>query len=167
MLTIAALNSLFAGKQVLVELIDKYFILNQTKNKIIAVFVGENKINYKEFSYENNKLVITAETLTAQSNIAVESIDTSFSVTPFYGEIDSVWIDETETTEYSFNEVQNILTVNDPHLLSNSKVLFKTIYNRFSLPNTQKILTEVIVNGTSTENYTFASNVLIINATPS
>lgn len=162
-LTIAALNSLFAGKQVLVELIDKYFILNQTKNKIIAVFVDGDKIKNGTFSYENNKLVITAETLTAQSNIAVESIDTSFSVTPFYGEIDSVWIDEMETTKYSFNEVQNILTVNDPHLLSNSKVLFKTIYNCFSLSNTQKILTEVIVNGTPTENYTFASDVLIIN----
>ena len=162
-LTITALASLFAGEQVLVELIDKYFILNQTKNKIIAVLVNGYEIDKEEFSYENNKLVITAETLTAQSNIAVESIDTSFSVAPFYGAIDSVWIDEMETTEYSFNEVQNILTVNDPHLLSNSKVLFKTIYNRFSLSNTQKILTEVIVNGTSTENYTFASDVLIIN----
>ena len=161
-LTITALASLFAGEQVLVELIDKYFILNQTKNKIIAVLVNGYEIDKEEFSYENNKLVITAETLTAQSNIAVESIDTSFSVAPFYGAIDSVWIDEMEITEYGFNEVQNILTVNDPHLLSNSKVLFKTIYNRFSLSNTQKILTEVIVNGTPTENYTFSSDVLII-----
>ena len=150
-----SLASLFAGEQVLVELIDKYFILNQTKNKIIAVFVDGDKIKNGTFSYENNKLVITAETLTAQSNIAVESIDTSFSVAPFYGAIDSVWIDEMETTKYSFNEVQNILTVNDPHLLSNSKVLFKTIYNCFSLSNTQKILTEVIVNGTPTENFCF------------
>ena len=47
-------------------------------------------------------------------------------------------------------------------MFPNSKVLFKTIYNRFSLSNTQKVLTEVIVNGVPTENYTFASNVLII-----
>lgn len=161
-LTITALDSLFAGEQVLVELIDKYFILNQTKNKIIAVLVDGYEIDKDEFSYEGNKLVITVETLTVQSNIVVESIDTSFSVTPFYGAIDSVWIDEIETTEYSFDKVQSILTVNDSRLLSNSQVLFKTIYNRFSLSNTQKILTNVIVNNVPTKNYTFASNVLII-----
>lgn len=161
-LTIAALDSLFAGEQVLVELIDKYFILNQTKNKIITVLVDGYEINKDEFSYEDNKLVITADTLTTQSNIVVESIDTSFSVKPFYGTIDSVWIDNTETEKYIFDEATNILTINDSRLLSNSKVLFKTIYNRFSLSNTQKVLTEVIVNGVPTENYTFASDVLII-----
>lgn len=164
-LTITALDSLFAGEQVLVELIDKYFILNQTKNKIITVLVDGYEINKDEFSYEDNKLVITAYTLTSQSNIVVESIDTSFNVEPFYGAIDSVWIDEIETTEYSFDEVKNILTINDSILSLNNKVLFKTIYNRFSLSNTQKVLTEVMVNNVplSTDNYTFASDVLIIN----
>lgn len=161
-LTIAALDSLFAGEKVLVELIDKYFILNQTKNKIITVLVDGYEINKDEFSYEDNKLVITADTLTVHSNIVVESIDTSFSVKPFYGTIDSVWIDNTETDEYIFDKVKNILTINDSRLSPNSKVLFKIIYNRFSLSNTQKVLTEVIVNGAPTENYTFASNVLII-----
>ena len=163
-LTIAALDSLFAGEQVLVELIDKYFILNQTKNKIMTVLVDGYEINKDEFSYEDNKLVITADTLTTQSNIVVESIDTSFSVKPFYGTIDSVWIDNTETEEYIFDEVKNILTINDSRLLSNSKVLFKTIYNRFYLSNTQKVLTNVMVNNVSlsTDNYTFASNILII-----
>lgn len=167
-LTIAALDSLFAGKQVLVELIDKYFILNQTKNKIIAVFVDGDKINNGTFSYKDNKLVIEADTLTAQSDIVVKSIDTSFSVTPFFGEVDySVWIvngidKETETIEYLLNDERTILTVNDLNLSSNSKVLLKTLYNCFSLSNTQKILTEVTVDGTPITNYTFASNVLII-----
>lgn len=162
-LTISTLDSLFAGEQVLVELIDKYFILNQTKNKIIAVLVDGYEINENEFSYENNKLIITTDSLTAQSNIAVESIDTSFNVIPFYGDIDSVWIDESETDEYIFDEVKNILTINDSRLLSNSKVLFKTIYNSFSLSNTQKILAAVIVNGVATDNYTFVSDILIIH----
>lgn len=164
-LTIAALDSLFAGEQVLVELIDKYFILNQTKNKIITVLVDGYEINKDEFSYEDNKLVITADTLTIHSNIVVESIDTSFSVKPFYGTIDSVWIDNTETEKYIFDEATNVLTINDSRLLSNSKVLFKTIYNRFYLSNTQKVLTNVMVNNVSlsTDNYTFASNILIIN----
>ena len=161
-LTIAALDLLFVGEQVLVELIDKYFILNQTKNKIITVLVDGYEINKDEFSYKDNKLFITADSLTVHSDIVVDSIDTSFSVKPFYGTIDSVWIDNTETDEYIFDEVKNILTINDSRLSPNSKVLFKTIYNRFSLSNTQKVLTEVIVNGAPTENYTFASNVLII-----
>lgn len=164
-LTIAALDLLFVGEQVLVELIDKYFILNQTKNRIITVLVDGYEINKDEFSYKDNKLVITADSLTVHSNIVVESIDTSFSVKPFYGTIDSVWIDNTETEEYIFDEVKNILTINDSRLLSNSKVLFKTIYNRFYLSNTQKVLTNVMVNNVSlsTDNYTFASNILIIN----
>ncbi len=164
-LTIAALDLLFVGEQVLVELIDKYFILNQTKNRIITVLVDGYEINKDEFSYKDNKLVITADTLTTHSNIVVESIDTSFSVKPFYGTIDSVWIDNTETEEYIFDEATNILTINDSRLLSNSKVLFKTIYNRFYLSNTQKVLTNVMVNNVplSTDNYTFASDVLIIN----
>ena len=164
-LTIAALDLLFLGKQVLVELIDKYFILNQTKNKIITVLVDGYEINKDEFSYKDNKLVITADSLTVHSNIVVESIDTSFSVKPFYGTIDSVCIDNTETEEYIFDEATNILTINDSRLLSNSKVLFKTIYNRFYLSNTQKVLTNVMVNNVplSTDNYTFASDVLIIN----
>ena len=163
-LTIAALDLLFVGEQVLVELIDKYFILNQTKNRIITVLVDGYEINKDEFSYKDNKLVITADSLTVHSNIVVESIDTSFSVKPFYGTIDSVWIDNTETEEYIFDEVKNILTINDSRLLSNSKVLFKTIYNRFYLSNTQKVLTNVMVNNVSlsTDNYTFASNILII-----
>lgn len=164
-LTIAALDLLFVGEQVLVELIDKYFILNQTKNRIITVLVDGYEINKDEFSYKDNKLVITADSLTVHSNIVVKSIDTSFSVKPFYGTIDSVWIDNTETEEYIFDEVKNILTINDSRLLSNSKVLFKTIYNRFYLSNTQKVLTNVMVNNVSlsTDNYTFASNILIIN----
>ena len=164
-LTIAALDLLFVGEQVLVELIDKYFILNQTKNKIITVLVDGYEINKDEFSYKDNKLFITADSLTVHSNIVVESIDTSFSVKPFYGTIDSVWIDNTETEKYIFDEATNILTINDSRLLSNSKVLFKTIYNRFYLSNTQKVLTNVMVNNVplSTDNYTFASDVLIIN----
>lgn len=164
-LTIAALDLLFVGEQVLVELIDKYFILNQTKNKIITVLVDGYEINKDEFIYKDNKLFITADSLTVHSNIVVESIDTSFSVKPFYGTIDSVWIDNTETEKYIFDEATNILTINDSRLLSNSKVLFKTIYNRFYLSNTQKVLTNVMVNNVqlSTDNYTFASDVLIIN----
>ena len=163
-LTIAALDLLFVGEQVLVELIDKYFILNQTKNRIITVLVDGYEINKDEFSYKDNKLVITADSLTVHSNIVVESIDTSFSVKPFYGTIDSVCIDNTETEEYIFDEATNILTINDSRLLSNSKVIFKTIYNRFYLSNTQKVLTNLMVNNVplSTDNYTFASNILII-----
>lgn len=161
-LTIAALDLLFSGEQVSVELIDKYFILNQTKNKIIAVLVDGYEIDKAAFGYEDNKLVITDEALTVQSNIAVESIDTCFNVTPFYGIVDSVWIDDVETTEYRFDKAQNVLTVDDSHLLPNSKVLFKTIYNRFSLSNTQKILTNVVVNNVPTKNYTFISNILIV-----
>ncbi|MDD6827997.1 MAG: hypothetical protein PUE12_18165 [Oscillospiraceae bacterium] len=161
-LAISTLDLLFAGRQVFVDLIDKYFVLNKTKNKITTILVDGYEIDRDEFSYEDNKLIITADNLTANSYIVIDSMDTSFNVTPFYGDIDSVWIDESETDEYIFDEVKNILTINDSKLSSNSQVLFKTIYNRFSLPNTQKVLTEVIVNGAPTENYTFASDILII-----
>lgn len=163
-LTIADLDSLFLGEQLELDSVDEYFTLSQTKDKITSVIVDGNKIGSDEFSYLNNKLVITSKLLGAKSNIIVKSVDNHFYPAEFDGDIDSISIDGNIITLYTFNKADNILIINDNRLQSDSIVSLKTINNKFYLPNVQNVmLTSVMINGIPTTNYTFVSGILIIS----
>lgn len=165
-ITINSLNALYSGEQVSIELIAESFTLNQTKDKIISIIVDGREITNGNYKYSNNKLVISPENLTLNSDVIVESIDIHFNVRDFVGNVDSVCIlhhgttKETETNDYRYSN--NKLIVDDDQLGKDDIVLFKTIYNSFNVSNNQKILTSVKINGNVTEKYKFASEILVI-----
>lgn len=165
-ITINSLNALYSGEQVSIELIAEYFSLNQTKDKIISIIVDGREITTDDYEYSNNKLIISPEKLTLNSDVVVESIDIHFNVSDFVGNVDSVYIlhhgttKETETNDYRYSN--NKLIVDDEQLGKDDIVLFKTIYNSFNVSNNQKTLTSVKVNERITEEYTFSSGILII-----
>lgn len=165
-ITINSLNALYSGEQVSIELIAESFTLNQTKDKIISIIVDGREITNGNYKYSNNKLVISPEKLTLNSDVIVESIDIHFNVRDFVGNVDSVCIlhngttKETETNDYRYSN--NKLIVDDDQLGKDDIVLFKTIYNSFNVSNNQKILTSVKINGNVTEKYKFASEILVI-----
>lgn len=162
-LVIADLDTLFNGKQVSLESVDEYFTLNQTKDKVVLITVDGINLKNDEFSYSNNKLFITYSALAATSNVIVQSVDIHFTPMAFVGTIDSVFIDDIATTEYTFNGTENILTVNDVRLMPDSAVILKTINNNFYLPNIQdSAITTVMINGKVTKNYTLISGILTI-----
>lgn len=165
-ITINSLNALYSGEQVSIELIAESFTLNQTKDKIISIIVDGREITNENYKYSNNKLVISPEKLTLNSDVVVESIDIHFNVRDFVGNVDSVCIlhhgttKETETNDYRYSN--NKLIVDDEQLGKDDIVLFKTIYNSFNVSNNQKILTSVKINGNVTKKYKFASGILVI-----
>jgi hypothetical protein len=165
-ITINSLNALYSGEQVSIGLIAESFTLNQTKDKIISIIVDGREITNENYEYSNNKLVISPEKLTLNSDVVVESIDIHFNVRDFVGNVDSVCIlhhntkKEIETNDYRYSN--NKLIVDDEQLGKDDIVLFKTIYNSFNVSNNQKILTSVKIKGNVTEKYKFASGILVI-----
>lgn len=165
-ITINSLNALYSGEQVSIELIAESFTLNQTKDKIISIIVDGREITTDDYEYSNNKLIISPEKLTLNSDVVVESIDIHFNVSDFVGNVDSVYIlhhgttKETETNDYRYSN--NKLIVDDGQLGKDDIVLFKTIYNSFNVSNNQKILTSVKINGNVTKKYKFASGILVV-----
>lgn len=165
-ITINSLNTLYSGEQVSIELIAESFSLNQTKDKIISIIVDGREITTDDYEYSNNKLIISPEKLTLNSDVVVESIDIHFNVSDFVGNVDSVYIlhygttKETETNDYRYSN--NKLIVDDGQLGKDDIVLFKTIYNSFNVSNNQKILTSVKINGNVTKKYKFASGILVV-----
>lgn len=164
-LTINKLDVLFDGNQVILESVDSYFVLNQTKEIISSVVIDGHEINSDNFNRLNNNLYITSNYLTSSSNILVESVDNHFYLTSLDGTISSVSIDdvEIEAVSYSFDASKNLLIINNNNLKPNSVVLIKTINNKFYLSDIgNKLLESVMINKHKTENYTFVSDVLIV-----
>lgn len=179
-LTINELNMLYSGKQVLIELIADSFTVNQIKDRIVSVKIDGESIDNEAYEYDNNKLIIypeKLEKLKLDSNVIVESIDISFDVANFNGNVDSVCIlhhmadgttKEINTKNYIYNNSNNKLIVDDGQLGKNDVVLFKTIKKIFHISNNQKSLIAVkiddklIVNTAEERKYKLVNGELTI-----
>lgn len=101
-LTINELKALYNGTQVILKSVDEYFILNK-EGRATSVFIDGIEIGDSEFDYDGNKLTITSNVITPESNIIVEFVDTSFHLT-ISGRISSVSINGKKIENYSFDE---------------------------------------------------------------
>ena len=163
-LTINELKVLYNGTQVILKSVDKYFILNK-EGRATSVFIDGIEIGDSEFYYAGNKLTITSNVITPESNIIVEFVDTSFHLT-ISGRISSVSINGKKIENYSFDESKRMLIIDDESLISNCKVSVEIINNMFYLSNVQEnVSLYVYVNEIETKNYELKNNELTIKDT--
>lgn len=163
-LTINELKVLYNGTQVILKSVDKYFILNK-EGRATSVFIDGIEIGDSEFYYASNKLTITSNVITPESNIIVEFVDTSFHLT-ISGRISSVSINGKKIENYSFDESKRMLIIDDESLISNCKVSVEIINNMFYLSNVQEnVSLYVYVNEIETKNYELKNNELTIKDT--
>ena len=163
-LTINELKVLYNGTQVILKSVDKYFILNK-EGRATSVFIDGIEIGDSEFYYAGNKLTITSNVITPESNIIVEFVDTSFHLT-ISGRISSVSINGQKIENYSFDESKRMLIIDDESLISNCKVSVEIINNMFYLSNVQEnVSLYVYVNEIETKNYELKNNELTIKDT--
>lgn len=160
-LIINELKALYNGTQVILKSVDEYFILNK-EGRATSVFIDGIEIGDSEFSYDGNKLTITSNVITPESNIIVEFVDTSFHLT-ISGRISSVSINGKKIENYSFDELKRMLIIDDESLISNCKVSVEIINNVFYLSNVQEnVSLYVYINGIETKNYILKNNELTI-----
>lgn len=163
-LTINELKVLYNGTQVILKSVDKYFILNK-EGRATSVFIDGIEIGDSEFYYAGNKLTITSNVITPESNIIVEFVDPSFHLT-IGGRISSVSINGKKIENYSFDESKRMLIIDDESLISNCKVSVEIINNMFYLSNFQEnVSLYVYVNEIETKNYEIKNNELTIKDT--
>lgn len=163
-LTINNLNNLFNGEHVYFESVDEYFILNNTNGILSFVIVDGVKIKSNEFSYNDNKLIISSNRLLVNSNVTVEFVDNYFYVASLDGNIYSVSINGTETKLYNFDEKNNLLIINDKSLARGDTVQLSTIDNKFYLSDVENYPSlNVMINNEQISEYIISSNILIIN----
>lgn len=163
-LTINELKVLYNGTQVILKSVDKYFILNK-EGRATSVFIDGIEIGDSEFYYAGNKLTITSNVITPESNIIVEFVDPSFHLT-IGGRISSVSINGKKIENYSFDESKRMLIIDDESLISNCKVSVEIINNMFYLSNVQEnVSLYVYVNEIETKNYELKNNELTIKDT--
>lgn len=163
-LTINELKALYNGTQVILKSVDEYFILNK-EGRATSVFIDGIEIGDSEFDYDGNKLTITSNVITPESNIIVEFVDTSFHLT-ISGRISSVSINGKKIENYSFDESKRMLIIDDESLISNCKVSVEIINNMFYLSNVQEnVSLYVYVNEIETKNYELKNNELTIKDT--
>lgn len=163
-LTINELKVLYNGTQVILKSVDKYFILNK-EGRATSVFIDGIEIGDSEFYYTGNKLTITSNVITPESNIIVEFVDPSFHLT-IGGRISSVSINGKKIENYSFDESKRMLIIDDESLISNCKVSVEIINNMFYLSNFQENMSlYVYVNEIETKNYELKNNELTIKDT--
>lgn len=163
-LTINELKTLYNGTQVILKSVDEYFILNK-EGRATSVFIDGIEIGDSEFDYDGNKLTITSNVITPESNIIVEFVDTSFHLT-ISGRISSVSINGKKIENYSFDESKRMLIIDDESLISNCKVSVEIINNMFYLSNVQEnVSLYVYVNEIETKNYELKNNELTIKDT--
>lgn len=163
-LTINELKVLYNGTQVILKSVDKYFILNK-EGRATSVFIDGIEIGDSEFYYAGNKLTITSNVITPESNIIVEFVDPSFHLT-IGGRISSVSINGKKIENYSFDESKRMLIIDDESLISNCKVIVEIINNMFYLSNFQEnVSLYVYVNEIETKNYELKNNELTIKDT--
>ena len=163
-LTINELKALYNGTQVILKSVDEYFILNK-EGRATSVFIDGIEIGDSEFDYDGNKLTITSNVITPESNIIVEFVDTSFHLT-ISGRISSVSINGKKIENYSFDESKRMLIIDDESLISNCKVSVEIINNMFYLSNFQEnVSLYVYVNEIETKNYELKNNELTIKDT--
>ena len=163
-LTINELKVLYNGTKVILKSVDKYFILNK-EGRATSVFIDGIEIGDSEFYYAGNKLTITSNVITPESNIIVEFVDTSFHLT-ISGRISSVSINGKKIENYSFDESKRMLIIDDESLISNCKVSVEIINNMFYLSNVQEnVSLYVYVNEIETKNYELKNNELTIKDT--
>ena len=163
-LTINELKALYNGTQVILKSVDEYFILNK-EGRATSVFIDGIEIGDSEFDYDGNKLTITSNVITPESNIIVEFVDTSFHLT-ISGRISSVSINGKKIENYSFDESKRMLIIDDESLISNCKVSVEIINNMFYLSNVhENVSLYVYVNEIETKNYELKNNELTIKDT--
>lgn len=163
-LTINELKALYNGTQVILKSVDEYFILNK-EGRATSVFIDGIEIGDSEFDYDGNKLTITSNVITPESNIIVEFVDTSFHLT-ISGRISSVSINGKKIENYSFDESKRMLIIDDESLISNCKVSVEIINNMFYLSNVQEnVSLYVYINEIETKNYELKNNELTIKDT--
>lgn len=163
-LTINELKALYNGTQVILKSVDEYFILNK-EGRATSVFIDGIEIGDSEFDYDGNKLTITSNVITPESNIIVEFVDTSFHLT-ISGIISSVSINGKKIENYSFDESKRMLIIDDESLISNCKVSVEIINNMFYLSNVQEnVSLYVYINEIETKNYELKNNELTIKDT--
>lgn len=159
-LTINTLPQLCNGVEVSVESIDEYFAIDTFNRKIVSVIVDDVSIDISEFSYENGRLIITSDKLSATSNIQINFVNNVFNIQlPDGAYIGAVTIDGTGTTNYSFDKLSEKLTIDDNLLRENSVVevaLINSIFVINSIYN--NTLTVVKVNGVATTNYNISND---------
>lgn len=163
-LTINELKALYNGTQVILKSVNEYFILNK-EGRATSVFIDGIEIGDSEFDYDGNKLTITSNVITSESNIIVEFVDTSFHLT-ISGRISSVSINGKKIENYSFDESKRMLIIDDESLISNCKVSVEIINNMFYLSNVQEnVSLYVYINEIETKNYELKNNELTIKDT--
>ena len=159
-LTINTLPQLCNGVEVSVESIDEYFAIDTSNRKIVSVIVDDVSIDISEFSYENGRLIITSDKLSATSNIQINFVNNVFNIQlPDGAYIGAVTIDGTGTTNYSFDKLSGKLTIYDNLLRENSAIevaLINSIFIINSIYN--NTLTVVKVNGVATTNYNISND---------
>lgn len=170
----SVLEKLYDGNTIVIESVNKWFILNQTKGMIISVKIDGTPIKKddvdEKFSYTDGKLSITSNKLKAQSDIVVESVDNQFYASLLSSEkIDSVKIGETviEKTNYEYDNVNALLTIEDTNLKAGDTVRLLIINKQFNLREIQgSTVVNVIIGENETNNYEILNdNILEINDT--
>ena len=122
-LTVNTLSQLCNGVEVSVESIDEYFAIDTSNRKIVSVIVDDVSIDISEFSYENGRLIITSDKLSATSIIQINFVNNVFNLQlPDGAYIGAVTIDGTGITNYSFDKLSGELTIDDNLLRENSAV---------------------------------------------
>lgn len=175
--TVANLDLLFSGEQIVIEFVPKSFSLSLPKDKIVSVLVDGKEIGVKQYEYDYSikKLTISLDNLLINSSVVVASIDTHFDVKQLSaneniaavcilrhsndGKTQELTVD---VNDYTYDKNENSLVVNDSRLSQDDIVLFKTINKSFVVSNSNKALTSVRINDNITEDYTFNSSILTI-----
>lgn len=159
-LTINTLPQLCNGVEVSVESIDEYFAIDTSNRKIVSVMVDDVSIDISEFSYENGRLIITSDKLSATSIIQINFVNNVFNIQlPDGAYIGAVTIDGTGTTNYSFDKLSGKLTIDDNLLRENSVVEVSLINSIFVINSIyNNTLTVVKVNGVATTNYNISND---------
>lgn len=159
-LTVNTLSQLCNGVEVSVESIDEYFAIDTSNRKIVSVIVDDVSIDISEFSYENGRLIITSDKLSATSIIQINFVNNVFNLQlPDGAYIGAVTIDGTGITNYSFDKLSGELTIDDNLLRENSAVevvLINSIFIINSIYN--NTLAVVKVNGVVTTNYNISND---------
>lgn len=148
------------GNIITVLFIDNDFILHDAKEKILSVKADEKILSSKSFSYQNNVLTISVDSLSEDCSIEVVSVDNNFDISSLNGDICEVLVGTTPISTEDFNNRNGVLTVEKYDSLKvNGSVTVRALYNQFKLSNIKNKISEVLIgNGneeTNTEDYTF------------
>ena len=156
------------GNTITILFMDNDFTLHDAKEKILSVKINGETLSSKSFSYQNDILTISVNSLSEDCNVEIVSVDNSFNVSSLSGNICGVLIENAPITQNDFSNSNGTLIIEKYDLLKvGGSVTVRALYNQFKLSNTKNKILEVLIDDIETIDYVFnkSQNLITIKDT--